>query len=58
MIASQSGPDYRLDVLPDKVAADSIVNRLVNHAKKITLGDIDMRAELAEQARRADGYWE
>ena len=45
-------------MLPDKVAADSIVNRLVNHAKKITLGDIDMRAELAEQARRADGYWE
>ena len=58
VIASQSGPDYWLDVLPDKVAADSIVNRLVNHAKKITLGDIDMRAELAEQARRADGYWE
>lgn len=58
VIASQSGPDYLLDVLPDKVAADSIVNRLVNHAKKITLGDIDMRAELAEQARHTDDYWE
>ena len=31
---------------------------ICHHAKKITLGDIDMRAELAEQARRADGYWE
>ena len=58
VIASQSGPDYWVDVLPDKVAADSIVNRLVNHAKKITLGEVDMRAELSEQARHADGYWE
>ncbi|WP_244301109.1 ATP-binding protein [Leucobacter insecticola] len=58
MIASQSGPDYWVDVLPDKVAADSIVNRLVNHAKKITLGDVDMRRELSEQARQAESYWE
>ncbi len=41
-----------------KVAADSIVNRLVNHAKKITLGDVDMRRELSEQARQAKDYWE
>ncbi|MFG3398786.1 ATP-binding protein [Streptomyces parvus] len=58
VIASQSGPDYWVDVLPDKVAADSIVNRLVNHAKKITLGDVDMRRELSEQARQAKDYWE
>lgn len=58
VIASQSGPDYWVDVLPDKVAADSIVNRLVNHAKKITLGDVDMRRELSEQARQAESYWE
>ncbi|EYT56594.1 ATPase AAA [Leucobacter sp. UCD-THU] len=58
VIASQSGPDYWVDVLPDKVAADSIVNRLVNHAKKITLGEVDMRAELAERARHSEGYWE
>jgi DNA replication protein DnaC len=58
VIASQSGPDYWVDVLPDKVAADSIVNRLVNHAKKITLGEVDMRAELSEQARQTAGYWE
>ncbi|MDN5545208.1 MAG: ATP-binding protein [Rhodococcus sp. (in: high G+C Gram-positive bacteria)] len=58
VIASQSGPDYWVDVLPDKVAADSIVNRLVNHAKKITLGDVDMRRELSEQARQANDYWE
>lgn len=58
VIASQSGPDYWVDVLPDKVAADSIVNRLVNHAKKITLGEVDMRRELATQARQSDSYWE
>lgn len=58
MIASQSGPDYWVDVLPDKVAADSIVNRLANHAKKIKLGDIDMRRQRAEEARQAEGYWE
>ncbi len=58
LIASQSGPDYWIDVLPDKVAADSIVNRLVNHSKKITLSDIDMRRERSEQARNTNGYWE
>lgn len=58
MIASQSGPEYWVDALPDKVAADSIVNRLVNHAKKITLGEVDMRRERSEQARQAPGYWE
>lgn len=58
VVASQSGPDYWLDVLPDKVAADSIVNRLVNHAKKITLGEVDMRRELSEHARHSEGYWE
>ncbi|MGK0742143.1 hypothetical protein ACSHWG_09720 [Leucobacter sp. Z1108] len=44
-------------MLPDKVAAYSITNRLVNHAKRITLGDVYRRAELAEQARHADEYW-
>lgn len=58
VIASQSGPEYWMDVLPDKVAADSIVNRLVNHAKKITLGEVDMRRERSEQARQAKDYWE
>jgi DNA replication protein DnaC len=58
VIASQSGPDYWVDALPDKVAADSIVNRLVNHAKKIVLGEVDMRRELGELARSSAGYWE
>lgn len=58
MIASQSGPDYWIDVLTCKVATDLIVNRLVNHAKKITLGEIDMRRERNEQARQTDNYWE
>lgn len=58
MVASQSGPDYWVDVLPDKVAADSIVNRLANHAKKITLGEVDMRRQRGDEARQVAGYWE
>jgi len=58
MIASQSGPDYWATALPDKVAADSIVNRLANHARRIDLGDVDMRRLRAIQARTANDFWE
>ncbi len=58
VIASQSGPDYWVTALPDRVAADSIVNRLANNARTINLGDVDMRRQRAHQARQADTYWE
>lgn len=58
MIASQSGPEYWITALPDKVAADSIVNRLVNGARQINLGDIDMRRLKGQQARAEKDYWE
>lgn len=58
MIASQTGPGYWAQALPDRVAADSIVNRLANNARTINLGDIDMRRYQGEQARTATGYWE
>ncbi len=58
LIASQSGPDYWAQALPDRVAADSIVNRLANNARTITLGEIDMRRQRRQQARAADGFWE
>ena len=58
MIASQSGPDYWVTALPDRVAADSIVNRLANNARTINLGDVDMRRQRAQQARQSDSYWE
>ncbi len=35
MIASQTGPAHWVTELPDPVAADSIVNRLANHARTI-----------------------
>ena len=58
MITAQSGPGYWVEALPDRVAADSIVNRLANHARKINLGQVDMR-ELLDQRSRADiHYWE
>ena len=58
LIASQSGPDYWAQALPDRVAADSIVNRLANNARRIHLGEVDMRRQRGQQARTADGYWE
>ncbi|MDZ7577186.1 MAG: ATP-binding protein [Candidatus Nanopelagicales bacterium] len=58
LIASQSGPDYWAQALPDRVAADSIVNRLANNARTINLGEIDMRRHRRQQARAADGFWE
>jgi DNA replication protein DnaC len=58
MIASQSGPDYWATALPDRVAADSIVNRLANHSRRIDLGDVDMRRIHAAEARSQADYWE
>lgn len=58
LIASQSGPDYWASALPDRVAADSIVNRLANNARTINLGDVDMRRQRGQQARQTEGFWE
>lgn len=58
IVASQSGPEYWVQALPDRVAADSIVNRLANNARKINLGDIDMRKTNNRKARSKAGYWE
>lgn len=58
MIVSQSGPGYWVEALPDRVAADSIVNRLANQARTINLGSIDMRKLRSEKARAATSHWE
>lgn len=58
IIASQTGPAHWITELPDRVAADSIVNRLANHARTINLGQIDMRRLRHEHALTADTYWE
>lgn len=58
VVASQSLPDYRATALPDRVAADSIVNRLANHARKINLGDVDMRRQQGIAARTANSFRE
>jgi hypothetical protein len=47
----QSGPDYWAQALPDRVAADCIVNRLANNARSINLGQVDMRRQRGQQAR-------
>jgi DNA replication protein DnaC len=58
MIASQTGPAHWVGELPDRVAADSIVNRLANHARTINLGNIDMRRLRHDHTRTAKDYWE
>lgn len=58
LIASQSGPGYWVEALPDRVAADSIVNRLANNARSINLGRVDMRKLNDDQARTDKDHWE
>ena len=58
MIASQTRPAHWVAELPDRVAADSIVNRLANNARIINLGQIDMRQHRNDQARAQKSYWE
>lgn len=53
-----SGPAHWVGELPDRAAADSIVNRLANHARTINLGQIDMRRIRHDQARADQGYRE
>ena len=57
-IASQTGPAHWVAELSDRVAANSIVNRLANTARVINLGQIDMRRHRNDQVRAQDGYWE
>jgi len=58
MIASQTGLAHWVAELSDRVAADSIVNRLANNARVINLGQIDMRRLRNDQARAHETYWE
>ncbi len=56
--ARTSHPGPPKTELPDRVAADSIVNRLANNARIINLGQIDMRRHRNDQARAHEAYWE
>lgn len=58
MIASQTGPTHWVEALPDRVAADSIVDRLAHHARTIKLGTIDMRQTRHDHTRADKEYWE
>lgn len=58
IIASQSGLTYWVESLPDKVAADSIANRLAGRARTINLGEVDMRRLQAQEERASTEHWE
>ena len=58
IILSQTDPAYWVQALPDRVAGDSIVNRLANNTRWILPGDVDMRKLLHEKARDSAEFWE
>lgn len=58
VIASQSGPGYWVETIPDQVAADSIVNKLARSARRIDLGGVDMRELLNIEQRNDTDFWE
>jgi hypothetical protein len=57
LIASQSGSAYWVEALPDRVAADSIVNQLATNARHLNLGDIDIRGT-GQTAIQAPGRYQ
>lgn len=58
IIVSQSGPAYWVETLPDRIAADSTVNRLANHSRTINLGEVDMRRLRSQEAKAQSDFWE
>lgn len=58
MVLSQSGPEYWVQMIHDRVAADSIVNRLANNSRRINLGSVDMRRERNLFQRQSGEHWE
>lgn len=58
VIVSQTDPSYWVQVLPDRVAGDSIVNRLANNTRWLLLGETDMRKLNHEKARETADFWE
>lgn len=53
IIASQTGPAQWAVDLPDKVAGDSIVNRMANNGRAIQIGGVDMRQIRGHEAVNA-----
>ncbi|MGR6902717.1 ATP-binding protein [Glutamicibacter creatinolyticus] len=58
MVLAQSGPEYWVQMIHDRVAADSIVNRLANNSRRINLGTVDMRRERNNIQRQTGEHWE
>lgn len=57
MVLSQTGPEYWVQMIHDRVAADSIVNRLANNSRLIKLGTVDMRREENIRMRQTEDHW-
>ncbi|WP_406637427.1 ATP-binding protein [Pseudarthrobacter quantipunctorum] len=51
-------PAYWVEALPDRVAADSIVNRRAHNACQLNLGEVDMPRLRDDRARAQPDHWE
>lgn len=58
IIVSQTDPSYWVQAMRDRIAGDSIVNRLATNTRWIVLGNTDMRKLKHDEARAATDYWE
>src|SRR5699024_4223402 len=58
IIVSQTEPEYWVTVIPDRIAGDSIVNRLATNTRWLPLGALGMRKQLGDQARKPKDFWE
>lgn len=58
IIASQTDPEYWVQALPDRIAGDSIVNRLATNTRWIVLGNTDLRKLKYDEARADTDFWE
>lgn len=58
IFVTQSGPSHWSQAMPGILASDSIINRMTAAAKRVELGDLDMRTLYGQRARQTPDYWE
>lgn len=58
IFVTQSGPSHWAEAMPGILASDSIINRMTAAAKRVELGELDMRTIYGDRARQTPDYWE
>lgn len=58
IFVTQSGPSHWAQAMSGIIASDSIINRMTAAAKRVELGDLDMRTIYGDRTRQTPDYWE